>query len=136
MTLVSDRDRDAATVALRGHYASGRLSLSELNERVRIALTARRRSDLAAALHDLPAPWRDGSELLRLGQAASVRGTRMVRRAVFLAKVAAGWFVVNVFLLVSFVAVAALHGLSLLEASLLPLAWLVTTLVAFRIARR
>jgi hypothetical protein len=136
MPLVSDRDREAATVALRNHYASGRLSLSEMTERVRIALTARRHTDLAEALHDLPAPWRDRSELHRLGHAASVRGTRIVRRAFFLAKVVTGWFVINLFLLVSFAMVAVLHGLSLLEASLLPLAWLVTTLVAFRIARR
>jgi hypothetical protein len=127
MALVSDGDREAATVALRDHYASGRLTLSELNERVRIALTARRSSELAAAFRDLP--WRDRFELQR-------RGTRIVRRAFFLAKVAVGWFTVNVFLLVSFLAVAALHGLTLLETCLLPLAWLTTTVVAFRIARR
>jgi hypothetical protein len=129
MPLVGDRDREAATVALRNHYASGRLSSSELNERLQIALSAHRSRDLAAALRELPPLWRDRSELHR-------RGTRMVRRAVFLAKVVAGWFMLNLFLLFSFIAVAALHGLSLGEASLLPLAWLVTTLVAFRIARR
>ena len=123
MPLIGDRDREAATVALRSHYASGRLSLSELNERLQIALSAHRRSDLAPALHELPPLWRD-------------RGTRMVRRAVFLAKVVAGWMMFNLFLLISFIAVAALHGLTLLEASLLPLAWLVTTVVAIRIARR
>jgi hypothetical protein len=134
MPLVSDRDREAATVALRSHYASGRLSLSELTERLQIALTARRYRDLAAALHELP--WSDRRDLHRLGREASARGTRMIRRGIFLAKVVTGWFMVNVFLLISFVAVAALHGLTLLEASLLPLAWLVTTFFAFRIARR
>ena len=129
MTLVSDRDREAATVALRGHYASGRLSLSELNERLQVALSARRRGDLAAALRELPPLWRDRSELQR-------HGTRMIRRAFFLAKIVAGWMMLNLFLLFAFLAVAALHGLSLLQACLLPLAWLVTTLVAFRIARR
>jgi len=129
MSLVSDSDREAATVALRTHYASGRLSLSELTERLQVALTARRRGDLAAALRELPRPWRERSELHR-------RGAGIVRRAFFLAKVAAGWAMVNVFLLISFVAVAALHGLTLLEASLLPVAWIVTTLVAIRIARR
>src|SRR4051794_5013560 len=135
MPLVSDRDREAATVALRSHYASGRVSLSELNERLQIALSARRHSDLATALHELPQAWRHRSGVHRLSSAASVRGTRMVRRAVFVAKVVTGWAMVNMFLLASFVAVAALHGLSLLQASLLPLAWIVTTLVAFRIAR-
>ena len=134
MPLVSDRDREAVTVALRSHYASGRLSLSELTERLQIALTARRRSDLSAALRELP--WRDRYELPRLGRAASVRGTGLIRRAFFVAKVVTGWAIVNVFLLVAFAAVAALHGLTLLEACLLPVAWLVTTLFAFRIARR
>jgi len=59
MSLVSDRDREEAAVALRNHYASGRLSLSELNERLQIALSARRRRDLAAALHELPPLWRE-----------------------------------------------------------------------------
>jgi hypothetical protein len=134
MPLVSDRDREAATVDLRSHYASGRLSLSELTERLQIALTARRYRDLAAALHELP--WSDRRDLQRLGRAVSARGTQMVGRAVFLAKVVTGWMMVNMFLFFSFVAVAALHGLTLLQASLLPLAWLMTTLCAFRIARR
>jgi hypothetical protein len=134
MPLVSDRDREAATVELRSHYASGRLSLSELTERLQIALTARRRSDLAAALRELP--WRDRRDLHRLGREVSARGTGLIRRAFFLAKVVAGWAVVNVFLLVAFATVAALHGLSLLEASLLPVAWIVTTLVAVRMVRR
>jgi hypothetical protein len=129
MPLVSDRDREAATVALRSHYASGRLSLSELHERLQIALTARRSRDLAAALRELPPLWRDRREL-------QVRGTQMIRRAFFLAKVVTGWLMLNLFLLISFAVVAVFHGLSLLEASLLPLAWLLTTLVAFRIARR
>jgi hypothetical protein len=127
MTLVSDHDREAATVALRNHYASGRLTLSELNERVRIALTARRRSDLASALRGLP--WRDRFDL-------HGRRTGMIRRGLFLAKVAAAWMTVNLFLLFAFAAVAVLHGLSLLQASLLPVAWLVTTLLAIRVARR
>jgi hypothetical protein len=134
MTLVSDHDREAATVDLRRHYASGRLSLSELTERLQIALTARRRRDLAAALRELP--WSDRRDLHRIGREASVRGTRIVRRAFFLAKVVVGWAMVNVFLLVAFATVAAFHGLTLLEASMLPVAWLVTTLFAFRIARR
>ncbi len=128
MPLVSDRDREAATVALRSHYASGRLSLSELTERLQVALTARRRSDLAAALRELPQPWRGRSELHR--------SAGMIRRAFFLAKVVTAWAMVNVFLLVAFATVAVLHGLTLLEASLLPVAWLVTTFFAFRIARR
>ena len=136
MSLISDRDRETATATLRRHYANGTLSLAELNERLHIALSARRRSELAPALRELPPAWRDRDELYRLGQAATMRGRRLVSRTVFLAKVALGWLTINVLLLLSFIAVAALHGLSPLEASALPLAWLVTTLLAFRIARR
>ena len=137
MSLVSDHDRENATAVLRRNYANGTLSIAELNERLQVALSARRRSDLTAALHELPTVWRDPSELYRVGQAAAMRGRRLVTRAVFLAKVAMGWLLVNLLLLFSFVAVAAVHGLSLLEAATaLPLAWLATTLLAFRIARR
>jgi hypothetical protein len=136
MPLIGDRDRENATAALRRHYANGTLSLAELNERLQLALTAQRRSDLAVALHELPPVWLDRNELHRLGRAATVRGHQLVRRVLFLAKVAMGWLMVNALLFVAFVAVAALHGLSLLEASVLPIAWLVTTLLAFQIARR
>ena len=134
MSLLSDRDRENAAATLRRYYANGALSFEELNDRLQIALSARRHSELTPALRELP--WRDRTDLYRFGQAATMKGRRLAARAIFIAKVAMGWAMVNTLLLVSFVAVAALHGLSLLQASALPLAWVVTTLLAFRIARR
>jgi hypothetical protein len=136
MALVSDRDREDATVALRRHYASGALSLSELTERLQIALTARRGSDLAVALRELAPSWRDPADLYRRGQAAAMRGRLLASRALFLAKVAAGWMMANLLLLAVFGVIAAVHGVGLVEVSMLPLAWVVTTLLAFVIVRR
>jgi hypothetical protein len=51
---VGDAEREAAAAELREHYASGRLSLDELNERVDKAFAAKTRGDLNAAMTDLP----------------------------------------------------------------------------------
>lgn len=136
MALVSDREREDATAALRRHYASGALSLSELTERLQIALTARRHSELAVALRELVPSWRDPSDLYRRGQAAVTRGRLLASRALFLAKVATGWMLANLLLLAGFGVIAAVQGISLLALSMLPLAWVVTTLLAFLIVRR
>ena len=57
---VSDTDREAVAAQLREHYAQGRLSLDELNERLDRAFASRTRADLDAVTSDLPyaAPWR------------------------------------------------------------------------------
>jgi hypothetical protein len=52
--LVGDAERDATAAGLREHYAAGRLSLDELNERISQAFAARTRGDLSAVMHDLP----------------------------------------------------------------------------------
>ena len=51
---VGDSERDNALAALGKHYAAGRLSGEELDERISAALRARTRSDLWALLGDLP----------------------------------------------------------------------------------
>lgn len=51
---VGDADRDATAAELREHYASGRLTLEELNERLDQALAAKTRADLNAVMRDLP----------------------------------------------------------------------------------
>ena len=130
MPLVSDLDREAATVALRNHYASGRLSLSELTERLQVALAARRGSDLAARSASCPRRGAIGPS----STAAEERGWFAARSSSRRSRQVGRWS--TCFSSSSFVAVSALHGLSLLETLLLPLAWIVTTLVAFRIARR
>jgi hypothetical protein len=50
----SDLERDQALAALSDHFAQGRLSLDELNQRVDQALSATTRAGLAATLADLP----------------------------------------------------------------------------------
>jgi Flp pilus assembly protein TadB len=51
---VSDAEREATAAELREHYASGRLTLDELNERIDQAFAARTRGDLDALMRDLP----------------------------------------------------------------------------------
>jgi hypothetical protein len=51
---VSDAERDGTAAELREHYAAGRLSLDELNERISQAFAAKTRGDLDAVMHDLP----------------------------------------------------------------------------------
>lgn len=52
--LIGDADRDAAAAELREHYAAGRLTLEELNERLEQAFAARTKADLNAVMRDLP----------------------------------------------------------------------------------
>jgi len=51
---VGDAEREAVAGQLREHYADGRLTLDELNERLGLALSAKTRADLNSVLRDLP----------------------------------------------------------------------------------
>jgi len=51
---VSDQQREQAADALRDHFAAGRLTEDELNERLDAALEARTEPELNALLADLP----------------------------------------------------------------------------------
>lgn len=53
---VSDADREAVTARLRDHYAEGRLTQDELDERVSAALSAKTVGDLRPLTTDLPGP--------------------------------------------------------------------------------
>jgi hypothetical protein len=50
----SDEEREEAVHSLREHYSAGRLTSSELEERVGLAYAAITRGDLGALLTDLP----------------------------------------------------------------------------------
>jgi hypothetical protein len=65
---VGDAERDAAANELREHFASGRLTQDELNERLDQTFAAKTRGDLSGLFTDLPSStaWQD----------ASARGTR------------------------------------------------------------
>jgi Domain of unknown function (DUF1707) len=58
---VSDADRESVVERLREHYAAGRLTSDELDERVNAALSAKNFGDLRAAMSDLPEPELVGS---------------------------------------------------------------------------
>src|SRR5258708_14408968 len=53
---VSDADRERVTARLRDHYAEGRLTSEELDERTSAALHAKTFGDLRRVMTDLPDP--------------------------------------------------------------------------------
>jgi hypothetical protein len=53
---ISDADRESATARLREHFAEGRLSPEELDERLSAALSAKTAGDLRRVMADLPGP--------------------------------------------------------------------------------
>jgi len=53
---VSDADREAVTARLRDHFAEGRLTTAELDERVSAALSAKTFGELRSLTADLPGP--------------------------------------------------------------------------------
>jgi hypothetical protein len=53
---VSDADRERVTARLREHFAEGRLTREELDERITAALSAKTVGDLRRVMVDLPEP--------------------------------------------------------------------------------
>ena len=53
---VSDADRDRVTAQLRDHFAVGRITRGELDERLSAALNAKTFGDLRRIMADLPGP--------------------------------------------------------------------------------
>src|SRR5215470_2037432 len=51
---VGDADRDAVATQLREHFADGRLTLEELNERLDQAFAGKTKADLNTVMRDLP----------------------------------------------------------------------------------
>src|SRR5690349_22466341 len=60
---VGDADREAIAAQLREHYADGRLTLEELNERLDQAFAAKTKADLNVVMRDLPQAMRPGAGL-------------------------------------------------------------------------
>jgi uncharacterized protein DUF1707 len=59
---VGDAEREAAAAEVREHFASGRLTQDELNQRLDQTFAAKTRGDLNAVFTDLPsADWRDAT---------------------------------------------------------------------------
>lgn len=53
---IGDAERDSVAEALHDHFAKGRLTREELDERLDSALAARTEADLREIVRDLPAP--------------------------------------------------------------------------------
>jgi uncharacterized protein DUF1707 len=64
---VGDADREAVAAQLREHYADGRLTLEELNERLDQAFAAKTKADLNTVMRDLPQATRPGAGLPSAG---------------------------------------------------------------------
>src|SRR5580700_8687484 len=59
---ISDADREQVTARLREHYAEGRLTSEELDERITAALNAKTFGDLRRVMADLPEPAPAGAQ--------------------------------------------------------------------------
>lgn len=128
MGLVGARDRELAAVALRRHYANGRLSLAELEERLQLAVRARTRSELRAAALGLPPSWLDADELRRRGMRA--------KRAAVRASITVAWIFLTFVLLIAFGASTLEHGVDSVPTFAVTAVWLLVTLFAWRARRR
>jgi DUF1707 SHOCT-like domain len=77
---VSDADRERAAARLREHFAEGRLSQEELDERLSAALGAKTAGDLRRVMADLPGPAPVPAQAGPLGPAGGLalrRGPRL-----------------------------------------------------------
>jgi len=71
---VSDADRERVTARLREHFAEGRLTSDELDERITATLSAKTFGDLRAVLADLPEPGTVAPESWRQPPTRATRG--------------------------------------------------------------
>jgi Domain of unknown function (DUF1707) len=56
-TRAGDEDRERTATALGGHYAAGRLTLEEFQQRLDQAYAAKTLGELDELMTDLPGPW-------------------------------------------------------------------------------
>jgi hypothetical protein len=125
---ISDADREQVTARLREHFAEGRLSSEELDERITTTLNAKTFGDLRHVMADLPEPAPVPSQPGQMPPWAGrqVYGYRRGPRLLPLA-------------LIAFIAVLILPGAGFAFAALFKvilLIWLVTCLVGLFAALR
>lgn len=131
--LVGDHDRELATRALRRHFVYGRITTSELADRVETALHARTRRQLSAALQGLPPTWEDLPAGVHI---AAERVRHGARRAKFFFALVRVWVKVDLALILAFavaVAVGAPLGTTLGAALA---AWVLASFGFWRVWRR
>ena len=79
---VGDADREAIAAQLREHFADGRLTLEELNERLDQTFAAKTRADLNVVMRDLPhvaRPLTDAPQATPRGREPGIRRGRVRR---------------------------------------------------------
>jgi Domain of unknown function (DUF1707) len=92
---VSDADRERVTARLREHFAEGRLTREELDERITTALSAKTFGELRRVMADLPEPapvLAQAGAMPRAGRPGPVfvrRGPRLFPLAVLILLIAA-----------------------------------------------
>lgn len=120
---VGDAEREAALAALARHFADGRLTLIEHDERSSLALSARTEGDLAPLLADLPpldrAAAAAGSRRTGATLAAVRAGTSVAVRAALFALLVLAAVAVVLAVVVHLLPVFALVGLIFLLTRLL-----------------
>ncbi|GAA3030032.1 DUF1707 SHOCT-like domain-containing protein [Streptomyces glomeratus] len=77
---IGDQEREAAARQLGEHFASGRLTKGQLDERLAVALTAETAPALDEVLRDLPEPSDPSSGRQRRGRWAAVTARLKARR--------------------------------------------------------
>ena len=110
-------------MSLQDHYALGRLTLDELDERVELALRARSRAAIRRSLTELP----------------DSRGRAIVRatvRGVVLLLLTWTWFAFSFALLVVFGLTLLINGASAVGVVAVLVVWLVPTYLLARLWRR
>jgi Domain of unknown function (DUF1707) len=85
---IGDTERDAVAAELREHFAHGRLTLEEFNERIDAVFAAKTQSDLSRLTSDLPHVRSGGAPL---PSARTRSGPMLTSRPQAGAALAAGW---------------------------------------------
>ena len=125
-----DRDRERAAAQLREHYVRGRLTVEELNERLSRVIAARSRSELRAALAELPL-LPDGDQVLAYARSAA----RTAVRGVALVVLTGAYLVFTFVLLVALAVTAIVASASAATLLVFLLVWLVPTYLLSRLWR-
>jgi hypothetical protein len=140
MHLVGDADRERSLARLRRHYAEGRLSVEEFDDRAGVLTGARTTRELRVALRDLPNGLLE-SELvprlvaLRSSSVGEAVAGRLVRAAVAVMLLVV-WLWTSLVLLVAMGVLLLVAGVSLGAAAAFTLAWAAVTWLSWRIWRR
>jgi Flp pilus assembly protein TadB len=126
---VGDREREHAAVALREHYARGRLTVEELSDRIAEVVAARSQRELRRAMAGLSS---ESAEIVERGRNAA----QAVLRGLALVMFTGAYLVFSFALLLVFALTLLIHGASTAAAVAFLVAWLVPTYLLFRLWHR